>query len=96
MGLPLLWSLRLKNIVAKVGSNLALPLVSLMLGFTGIGSTLTIQLVNEALRSVDQGGLGKEHVAIFWVEGGPADRLYRKLGFVEGYQRLDCRLAGSD
>ncbi|KAH8830722.1 hypothetical protein DL96DRAFT_1594082 [Flagelloscypha sp. PMI_526] len=51
----------------------------------GYGAALTSAAVEYSLRAVEDGGIGKKRVVLFYAENSGAGRVYRRLGFVEGY-----------
>jgi len=58
----------------------------------GYGSAITSYVIQDAFGSVVKGGRGKEHVCIIWEAEGNAARIYKRLGFVQGQERVDWKL----
>ncbi|KAH8825517.1 hypothetical protein DL96DRAFT_1557181 [Flagelloscypha sp. PMI_526] len=50
----------------------------------GYGAAITSALVNHAFKSVDEGGLGKKQVTLFYDESKGTEKMYKRIGFVDG------------
>ncbi|KAH8825518.1 hypothetical protein DL96DRAFT_1609168 [Flagelloscypha sp. PMI_526] len=50
----------------------------------GYGASITSALVNHAFKSIDKGGLGKKQVTLFYDESQGTEKMYKRVGFVDG------------